>query len=86
MRSFYLRVISTWYAKIAVEDSVMKLEIVYALREQMSFRFQMHEILEIYSKNYEDLVEYEEDFKESYGFQYRTKGRSVVAERVHRGD
>ena len=25
-------------------------------------------------------MEYEEDFKESYGFQYRTKGRSVVAE------
>ena len=51
MRSFYLRVISAWYVKIAVEDSVMKLEIVYALREQMSFRFQMHEILKIYSKN-----------------------------------
>ena len=45
MRSFYLRVISAWYAKIAVEDSVMKLEIVYALREQMSFQIQMHEIL-----------------------------------------
>ena len=45
MRSFYLRVISAWYAKIAVEDSVMKLEIVYALREQMSFQIQKHEIL-----------------------------------------
>ena len=31
-------------------------------------------------------MEYEEDFKESYGFQYRTKGRSVVADKVHRGD
>ena len=45
MRSFYLRVISAWYAKIAVEDTVMKLEIVYALREQMSFQIQMREIL-----------------------------------------
>ena len=40
----------------------------------------------IYSKNEENLVESEEDYRESYGFQYGTEGRSVVANRVQRGD
>ena len=40
----------------------------------------------IYSKNEENLVESEEDFRESCGFQYGTEGRSVVAKRVQRGD
>ena len=40
----------------------------------------------LYSKNEENLVESEEDFRESYGFQYGTEGRSVVANRVQRGD
>ena len=42
---FYVRGISVQYAKIAAGVFVMQMKIIYALREQMSLRFQMRENL-----------------------------------------
>ena len=50
-RDYYLRGISVQYAKIAVRVLVMQLEIIYALQEQISFRFQMREIRKFIQSN-----------------------------------
>ena len=42
---FYVRGITVLYTKIAVGVLVMQLDIIYALREQMSLRFEMRENL-----------------------------------------
>ena len=42
---FYVRCITVFYTKIAVGVLVMQLDIIYALRKQMSLRFEMRENL-----------------------------------------
>ena len=47
----------------------MQVEVIYALQEQMSRRFQMRKIYS--NRNQKNLEKSEDDFEESHSFQYK---------------